>query len=312
VATAPWTSCRGMLELIKLIRQFKPDVVNFHFCDSLSFLPLFLFCRLTGRAVVYHYHGEIRPLNTLRWRNTHLSTLRLVSQCFNRVITVSQANKQFLQVLRVKTPIDVVYNGIDVDRFLQRWEEIEYEPTTYTGDDTVNCLYLGSIIDRKRVDILLRGFAIVKNRCPAARLLVVGGGLLEDASKRLATELGLDDVVQFTGLMMQYPFEILKRSHIFVSASESESFGIVFAEAMSFGLPVVACKVGGIPEVVADGITGLLVESSDPNALAEALLTLLESRPLRIQMGRAGLERVRSMFRLERTIDSTFEAFKQI
>jgi glycosyltransferase involved in cell wall biosynthesis len=228
------------------------------------------------------------------------------------VITVSQANKQFLQVLRVKTPIDVVYNGIDVDRFLQRWEEIEYEPTTYTGDDTVNCLYLGSIIDRKRVDILLRGFAIVKNRCPAARLLVVGGGLLEDASKRLATELGLDDVVQFTGLMMQYPFEILKRSHIFVSASESESFGIVFAEAMSFGLPVVACKVGGIPEVVADGITGLLVESSDPNALAEALLTLLESRPLRIQMGRAGLERVRSMFRLERTIDSTFEAFKQI
>jgi glycosyltransferase involved in cell wall biosynthesis len=206
----------------------------------------------------------------------------------------------------------VVYNGIDVDRFLQCSAGMGDSPTAKSGGDTLNCLYIGSIIDRKRVDVLLRGFAIVKDRCPSARLIVVGGGALEEACKKLATELGLDAVVQFKGLMMQYPFEILKSSDIFVSASESESCGLVFAEAMSFGLPVVACRVGGIPEVVEDGKTGLLVERNDPSALAEALLTLLENRQLRVQMGDAGLQRVKDKFTLKATIDSTFEAFDRL
>jgi glycosyltransferase involved in cell wall biosynthesis len=312
VATAPWNASKGIVELIRLIRQFKPDIVNFHFCESIAFFPIFLFCRLAGIGVAYHYHGEINPLNTLHWRNIHLSKLRLVSSSWNRVITVSEANKQFLRALNITTPIDVVYNGIDVERFLQCSAEMGDRPAAKSGCDTLNCLYLGSIIDRKRVDILLRGFAIVKERCPAARLVVVGGGALEVASKKLSTELGLDEVVRFKGLMMQYPFEILKGSDIFVSASESESFGLVFAEAMSFGLPVVACRVGGIPEVVEDGKTGLLVEANEPNALAEALLTLLGNRQLRVQMGDAGLKRVKVKFTLTATIDSTFEAFDRL
>jgi glycosyltransferase involved in cell wall biosynthesis len=81
---------------------------------------------------------------------------------------------------------------------------------------------------------------------------------------------------------------------------------------MSFGLPVVACRVGGIPEVVEDGKTGLLVERNDPSALAEALLTLLENRQLRVQMGDAGLQRVKDKFTLKATIDSTFEAFDRL
>jgi glycosyltransferase involved in cell wall biosynthesis len=135
---------------------------------------------------------------------------------------------------------------------------------------------------------------------------------MEDSYKNLATELQLNDVAHFTGLMIQYPFELLKRSDIFVSASESESFGLVFAEAMSFGLPVVACRVGGIPEVVVDGKTGLLVEANDPKAFATALLTLLEDPPLRARMGEAGLQQVKSAFRLDETIDATFRAFDRV
>jgi len=81
---------------------------------------------------------------------------------------------------------------------------------------------------------------------------------------------------------------------------------------MSFGLPVVACKVGGIPEVVADGETGLLVEANDPDALASALLILLEDRDLRTKMGNAGLERVKNAFELEDTIDATFQSFAHV
>jgi glycosyltransferase involved in cell wall biosynthesis len=312
LAKATWGSKEGIFELIRLIREFKPDIVNFHFCGTLSFLPVFLFCRASGISVVYHYHGEIRPLHTLRWRNTHLSELRLLSLFWNRVIAVSKANKVFLQRLHITTPIDVVYNGIDVAGFLQRSADMDQVASSKKDGETVNCLYLGSIIDRKRVDILLRAFAIARDKFPAARLVVVGGGALESSSKKLATELQLDNVVHFTGLMVQYPFELLKRSNILVSASESESFGLVFAEAMSFGLPVVACKVGGIPEVVADGETGLLVEANDPEAFAAALLTLLEDSDLRTQMGNAGLERVKDIFQLEETVNATFQSFAHV
>ena len=312
VSTAPWTSKAGILESIRLIRRFKPDIVDFHFCGTLPYFPVFLFCRMTGVAVVYHYHGEIRPIHTLRWKNIHVSVLRLLSLCCRRVITVSEANKRFLQALSISTPIDEVYNGIDVDRFLQSSAEMGDQPSARGDGDTLNCLYIGSMIDRKRVDVLLRAFAIVKNKCSAARLALVGGGPLDGELRRLATELQLDDAVRFTGLVIQYPFDELKRSDIFVSASESESFGLVFAEAMSFGLPIVACRVGGIPEVIEDGKTGLLVEANDPDSLARALLTLLEDRQLRVQMGEAGLERVKNVFQLQTTIDATFKSFERL
>jgi glycosyltransferase involved in cell wall biosynthesis len=312
LTNAPWRSRQGIFELIRLIRQFKPNIVNFHFCDMLSFLPVFVYCRASGIAVVYHYHGEIRPLHTLRWRNRQFSGLRLLSLFWNRVITVSQANKLFLQALHIATPIDVVYNGIDVAAFLKRSAELEKIAFAKKETETVNCLYIGSIIDRKRVDILLRAFAIARDKFPKARLVVVGGGSLESSTKELAADLQLNDVVQFTGLMVEYPFELLKRSDILVSASESESFGLVFAEAMSFGLPVVACKVGGIPEVVADGETGLLVEANNPKAFASALLILLKDRDLRTRMGNTGLERVKGVFQLQKTIDATFQSFARL
>jgi glycosyltransferase involved in cell wall biosynthesis len=309
---APWSSRQGIFELIHLIRQFKPTIVNFHFCDMLSFLPVFMYCRASGFEVVYHYHGEIRPLHTLRWRNKQFSQLRLLSLFWNRVITVSYANKLFLQALHIATPIDVVYNGIDVAGFLRRFAELENIESAKKESETVNCLYIGSIIDRKRVDILLRAFAIARKNFPKARLVVVGGGSLESSSKELSAELQLSNVVQFMGLMVDYPFTLLKRSDILVSASESESFGLVFAEAMSFSLPVVACKVGGIPEVIANGETGLLVEPNDPEAFAAALLILLKDSDLRIRMGNAGLERVKKEFQIQNTIDATFESLARV
>jgi glycosyltransferase involved in cell wall biosynthesis len=310
--TAPWASKQGVFQLIQRIREFKPTIVNFHFCDTISYLPVFLYCRLAGISVIYHYHGEIRPLSTLTWRNAHLSALRLLSWFWTGVITVSEANKRFLRALHIATPIEVVYNGIDVIAFREQFAALDKLPSESAGDEFVQCLYIGSIIDRKRVDILLRAFAIVKSEFPLARLTVVGGGALESSSKKLASDLQLDDVVHFTGLMIQYPFELLKHADILVSASESESFGLVFAEAMSFELPVVACTVGGVPEVVANGETGLLVEANNPEAFAAALLVLLKDRTLRTQMGQAGFERVQRAFQLPGTIDATFQAFARL
>src|SRR5665213_876915 len=292
VTEVPWNSKESSASLIRLIREFKPDVVDFHFCEAIAQLKVFLFCRLKSIPVIFHYHGEIRPIHTLRWKNSHLSKLRLGSRLWTRIITVSKANERFLRALNISVPIDVVYNGIDVPRFLDQSAKLGELLSPKQEGSPIQCLYMGSLIERKRVDILIRAFAIVKQACANARLTIVGEGKLESVVKDLSTELQLNDTVQFTGLLVDYPFDKLKQSDIFVSASESESFGLVFAEAMAFELPVVGCNVGGIPEVVADGETGILVEPNNPKALEDALLTIFQNHALRMQMGAAAVTRV--------------------
>jgi glycosyltransferase involved in cell wall biosynthesis len=91
-----------------------------------------------------------------------------------------------------------------------------------------------------------------------------------------------------------------------------ETFGISVIEAMAFGLPVVAANVGGLPEVVEDGVTGILVPPKDPEALAEALVRLLRDPDLSARMGRAGRERVRSEFTVDKIVSQTLDVYQSV
>jgi glycosyltransferase involved in cell wall biosynthesis len=173
----------------------------------------------------------------------------------------------------------------------------------------LNLIYIGSLTPRKQVDVLLQAFARVLERRPNARLTIVGGGPQDGRLRQLAASLGIAGAVTFTGLLAEYPFQLLAASDIFVSASEAESFGLVFVEAMCMGLPVVACTVGGIPEVVAHGETGVLVPSGDPEAFAAAIESLAADSELRVRMGQAGVLRARRCFDLPDKIDSLVTFF---
>jgi glycosyltransferase involved in cell wall biosynthesis len=304
--TGLWGTDEGKEALKQQIGAFQPDLVNFHFCDSRKFIGAFLYCRRKGLRVIDHYHGEIRPLSTVGWRSRQISELRLLSWLFYMIVTVSEANATFLRALHVAGPVKVVYNGIDVAAFVAQSGE---RRTATDPNAPLTCLYVGSLIRRKRVDILLRAFAEVKAKSPRARLVIVGGGPLETELKALATELGVNDAVQFTGLLKEFPLELFRSADLFVSASESESFGLVFGEAMAFRLPVVACRVGGIPEVVEDGVTGRLVPANDPAAMSKALLELLQDNQVRLRMGEAAAKRVTDKFQLADTVSRTFEVF---
>src|SRR3954452_1788301 len=173
-----WSSARGAVGLIGVIRRFRPDVVNFHFCASLHYLAVFAYCMLTGRKVVFHYHGEIRPLESLRWKNRHLSIFRLASLLWTRIVTVSEANRRYLEALRVRAPITVIYNGVDTAMFLDRAAASAPAEARAEARRSFNLCYIGSLIPRKRVDDLLRAFARVAAAQPEAYLTIVGGGRL--------------------------------------------------------------------------------------------------------------------------------------
>ena len=149
--------------------------------------------------------------------------------------------------------------------------------------------------EQKGLEPLVRSLAILPRSVPF-RLRLVGedwGGA--EVVQRLARTLGVADRVTLVGrlpraeLLAEYA-----RADLLVLPSLFEPFGIVLLEAMAAGLPVIASRVGGIPEVVADGVTGLLVEPGNASELASAVLRFAESPSLRARMGSRGRERVRS------------------
>lgn len=184
------------------------------------------------------------------------------------------------------------------------------------GDDTVQLLYntyftrvdhepaakrkrivtIASLIKRKGVHELLKAFRGVVRRHPEFELVMIGqGGELAPLTKA-AEELGIADRVTFTGaLPHDEAMKELAASEVFCLASWDEAFGVAYAEAMSFGIPVIGCQGEGIADVVTDRVDGLLVESRNVEQLERALLHLVEHPEEAERIGRNGRERIRDL-----------------
>jgi len=141
---------------------------------------------------------------------------------------------------------------------------------------------------------------LVIDRHPRTRLLMAGSGELCSQLEELTEQLDLTHHIAFLGAIenRRVP-EILKDVDIFVMPSTQEGFGVAAVEAQAMEIPVVATRVGGIPEVVLDGETGILVEPGNSEQLAQAILTLIENPTLRKQMGERGRKRALANYRWE-------------
>ncbi len=301
VAKGDWRKADGVSDILNIVREFSPVCVNTHFCDFNSFFFFYSCLRRLGVRSVYHYHGEILPIENMQWWKRYVSSIRFFSWCADLIITVSEANKRFLEFLNVRPEIKVVYNGIKIDRFLgHRVDYLELKKYGIEEKEEYIC-YLGSLDEeRKRVRWLLEVFADIRKKWKG-KLLVMGKGDIEKF-KRIAMELGIGDSVIFTGVMKEYPFGLIKGAKLFVSASEQESFGLVFAEALLLGVPVVACRVGGIPEVVIDGKSGILVDKDDKEGFVNAVLYLLRNKELRQKMANFGANCIKLKFPLSQKV----------
>ncbi|TAK11404.1 MAG: glycosyltransferase family 1 protein [Anaerolineae bacterium] len=159
-------------------------------------------------------------------------------------------------------------------------------------------LALGRLVRDKGFDVALDAFARLRKRHPAARLLVAGEGIEAEVLKKQAQTLVLDTTVEFLGRVL--PEQILtlleRATAVLVPSRWEEPFGLVALEAMQAGRPVIASEVGGLPEIVLAGETGLLVPKENPEALAEAMNQLLENPEKAHAMGEAGRQRAREEF----------------
>ncbi len=221
-----------------------------------------------------------------------------------RVIALTNREAQHLRSLGVAPGrIAVIPNGIDMDEFAAPHERLR------EGDGT-NVLYAGRCYPRQKgLEVLTRAVSLLPPKL-AVHLRIVGedwGG--HAVVRELAKSLGIEDRIALVGRLERAQLvEEFRRADLFVQPSLFDSFPIAILEAMAAGLPVVATRVGGIPEVVEDGRTGLLVEPGDPPALSAALERLVSEVVTRKEMGQQGRERAK-LFSWEETIVRTRQAY---
>lgn len=179
-------------------------------------------------------------------------------------------------------PISVIPNFVDTQRFQRRPLPACYRANFARPDERL-LVHISNMRPIKRIEDIIRTFAVINREVPA-RLVLIGDGPDRLPAERLACELEIADRITFAGMMS--PVEnVLAVADLFLMASEMESFGLAALEAMACEVPVVAYRIGGIPEVVVDGECGLLVPVYDTEALAHAALEFLTD-PARLASAR--------------------------
>ena len=191
----------------------------------------------------------------------------------------------------------VIYNGIDFSRLTARPNDLREKLGIPAG--AIVIATMGSLIPRKGHDVLIRALHALPAEPVSPHLVIPSSGSEEAALKKLVQELGLSDRVHFVG-NIDHVTRVYRAADIFALASRGDAFGLVRAEAGHFGLPAVSTRVGGIPEVVLDGQTGLLVPPDDVAAFSTALARLIGDPALRAQMGAAARRRVDENFGVRR------------
>jgi glycosyltransferase involved in cell wall biosynthesis len=213
----------------------------------------------------------------------------------DRVIAVSEWTKQDIAKYGVdRSKIETIHNGINVESYRPRAGGSAREKYGVRGN---MLLFVGRMVPQKGVSYLLEAMPRVLRRHPGTKLVLVGRGSLCDGLRRHAAKLGLDGSAVFSGFVDE---DELKDAYgacdLFVLPSTVEPFGIVVAEAMASGKPVVCTDSGGVREIVDDGASGFVVPPRSPEALADKINALLSDARLRADMGLKGREAAERRF----------------
>lgn len=241
---------------------------------------------------------------------------RWVARRASVVVAISDAVRRYMTgpaLGLAPEKVTTVHYGIDARPFCKTPDHAGLALRRQWGipDGALLVGFTGRLVPQKSIDTLLAAFAAFRRETGCeAWLAIVGRGPLESELKRRAAELGISDRVVWPGFQENMP-AVMRAFDLFALLSVHEGFGLVLAEAMAAGRPVVATRVSAIPEVVADGKTGLLVPPRDPGAAAEALGRLTDSA-LRRQLGQAGRERVLSHFTLEKMCAATDALYARV
>ncbi len=311
----PWHDAVAFDHILRLLRRIRPAIVHTH--SSKAGILARVAAHTARIPIVIHtihglpFHRNLSPLSnavfvSAEWAGAH---------CCDRLICVADAMTEQALEAGVGTPdqYTTVYSGMEVDKFLQA-EEHRRSARRDLGlaPDDVVIGKIARLFPLKGHQYVLQAAPSVLARCPHARFLFIGDGILRDKLESQARELGIRDRIIFAGLVdtSRIP-EMIGAMDILVHASLREGLPRAIVQALLGGRPVVSYDIDGAPEVVLDGITGHLVPPRSSEKLASALIDLVEHPTRGQQMGREGQRRFTDQFRASTMVRDIKAIYRQ-
>jgi glycogen synthase len=285
--------------IAELKQTIRPDLIHINTCGPGTFFQLRTMDKYSAPSFV-----TVHALLT-----DSCAPDTILGQLLRSAHWVSSVSASTLNDIRAKLPeitprSSVIYNGLDMPA-------LQPEPLSFQAP---HFLCIGRLITDKGFDLALHAFTSVAGRFPQARLIIAGDGPAKTDLMQLSADLGMNDSVVFTGWVdpKNIPELINASAAVLMPSRWAEPFGLVALQAAQMARPVVATRVGGLPEVVVDSKTGLLVENENANALAKAIVFLLEHPQEAIQMGWNAHARAQEVFSGNRCADAYEGLYRQI
>jgi glycosyltransferase involved in cell wall biosynthesis len=300
--------------LAGIMGKYRPEILHLHY---VSFLNLYSWrARFQSARQVFFTDHHSRPAGHVQsraplWKR---AAARVINQPLDKVICVSKYGYDCMSGtgLLPRDRFEMIYNGVDLSRVkINPRLATEFRERYSIPSDRAIVTQVSWIIPEKGIADFLETARLVLRQNRRVQFVLVGDGVDREQYMKDAAAMGLGDHITWTG-MVDDPFGegVFHAADVVCQFSRwEEVFGWMIAEAMAHGKPVIATRVGGIPELISDHVSGYLVERADTKAMSERTLKLLDDVELRSRMGRAGKETVAARFDLRQNVAKLVAAY---
>ena len=299
--TAAW-------RLNRVIKKLQPDVIHAHDAHGVAMASLAL---SLGAAAAKNGEPPLVVSRRVDFHLRHNSFSRWKHRQVDCFIAASEAIRHMLVSDGVPEERTVtVHEGIDVEHVLAA-PLVDVHQAFFLPHGAPVVGNIAALVPHKGQRHLIEAAHLVVQKLPDVRFVILGEGELREALERLVKEYHLEKHVLLPGFRTDV-FGCLKSFDVFVMSSVTEGLGTSLLDAMACSRPIIATEAGGIPEVVAHGVTGLLVPPRDHTAMADAIVALVSNEQRRRAMGEAGFARVNEKFTVERMIAGTAAVYARV
>lgn len=288
--------------IVEVIQKFNPDIIHIHNLVSLEIIYLNLFLNRKGAMI-----PTVCTIHDLATLNRVVALLKKDEAIprLDCIVSPSRYIDSFLRgiSLEFRKNVKIIYNGVP--------EKLPLEHTTFKK---LHLLFAADLNEHKGAVILLNAWSKICKKYPDVTLFIAGEGAAKEFIEQYAKTSGIGQQVVFTGWLSQNELhEYLSADCVFVMPSMlGEAFGLVAAEASMAGAAVIVSRIGALPEIVEDRVSGLVVTPGDTNSLVQAIEELINDEELRRKFGIAAKKRAQKLFSMEKSVDEYEKTYQQL
>jgi glycosyltransferase involved in cell wall biosynthesis len=284
------------------VRSFQPHLIHTHSRRGADYWGGIV-AAITGTPAVVSRRVD-NPESVLLARAKY--------QCYDRVISISEGVRKVLLAAGVPAhKVVCVPSGIDTERYGRPCDRQWFLREFGLEESHRVLAAIAQLIPRKGHRVLLEALPEVIGEFPALRVLLFGRGPLEGEMKQLCDRFGLSSHVRFVGFRTDLE-RVLPCLDLVVHPAAMEGLGLSLLEAAAAGIPIVAARAGGVPEIVQDGVTGFLVPPANPKSLAAAIVRLLKQRETARALGNAGRAFIRRNFSVAAMVEGNLWVYREV